>query len=93
MDNECAICLDQKVEVVLPCGHGFCNDCIVDWVSRDRECPMCREDLNLRLEELQKHMSHEMDKEEKDQRVADSFFDLIDVQGKDNVDQELQKRA
>lgn len=54
---------------------------------------MCREDLNLRLEELQKHMSHEMDKEEKDQRVADSFFDLIDVQGKDNVDQELQKRA
>ena len=67
-DNECAICLNEKCEVVLPCTHAFCSDCIADWITRDKECPMCRDDLNVRLNELQKHLSHELTPTEANER-------------------------
>ncbi len=26
----------------LDCGHIFCEECISEWLERDRTCPMCR---------------------------------------------------
>lgn len=28
--------------VKLHCGHIFCDDCVSEWLERERTCPMCR---------------------------------------------------
>ena len=40
--EECPICLDAVVEVVLPCSHGFCRDCVRSWEGLSSTCPVCR---------------------------------------------------
>lgn len=44
-DNECCICMERKAEMILACGHNFCEICIDSWTSdRSRSnCPLCRE--------------------------------------------------
>ncbi|XP_033944023.1 E3 ubiquitin-protein ligase TRIM21-like [Pseudochaenichthys georgianus] len=42
----CSICLDVfRDPVSTPCGHNFCNTCIIDhWNSNDKyQCPLCKE--------------------------------------------------
>ncbi|GFR52472.1 hypothetical protein Agub_g15041 [Astrephomene gubernaculifera] len=39
----CPVCQDPvSCAVRLDCGHVFCEECIVEWMERDRTCPMCR---------------------------------------------------
>jgi hypothetical protein len=33
-DNDCSVCLFARIEVVLPCGHAFCEACITDWLKK-----------------------------------------------------------
>jgi E3 ubiquitin-protein ligase RNF103 len=45
--SECVICLDSyKYGVLicgLPCGHSFHQQCILEWLTRDKHCcPVCR---------------------------------------------------
>eukprot|EP00347_Sterkiella_histriomuscorum_P005719 403355531 len=42
---ECAICLDNMSDVLLPCTHAFCNDCINLWQAKQSNCPICRSEL------------------------------------------------
>ena len=47
----CPITLDQfedsmEVGVVRACGHVFCRDAIINWLSTRHTCPSCRRDLN-----------------------------------------------
>lgn len=39
---ECAICMNQADEVVLPCAHSMCSACAVKWVEVHGNCPFCR---------------------------------------------------
>jgi hypothetical protein len=41
-EEECCICLDNPVNLVLDCSHGFCEDCISDWQKQQKSCPVCR---------------------------------------------------
>ena len=49
-ERTCGICLeDSKDPLNLPCGHSFCDACLVEWRSRyrvkeemRRKCPICR---------------------------------------------------
>ena len=45
-DTECALCMENKVDVVTTCAHAFCNICLSDWTSQnpdaDATCPVCR---------------------------------------------------
>jgi len=42
LSNTCPICLDQKLEVVMPCMHSFCSKCITHWTHKNQSCPLCR---------------------------------------------------
>jgi len=48
-DKECSICLENVIEKVLSCTHGFCNQCIDQWCSiknDNSDCPLCRYKIN-----------------------------------------------
>ncbi|RUP50721.1 hypothetical protein BC936DRAFT_137956 [Jimgerdemannia flammicorona] len=51
-NQSCAICLDDFIEGestvrVLPCGHGFCVECIDPWLStKTAQCPICKFDCS-----------------------------------------------
>lgn len=41
-NKECSICLDEKTNVKLNCGHHFHEDCILVWFQYNASCPVCR---------------------------------------------------
>lgn len=47
--SECSICLDElevgEPAIRLPCGHLFHEGCILDWLKKSNECPVCRFEL------------------------------------------------
>jgi len=42
---ECSICMDNKLEVVVDCGHAFCEECHARWLRVSMTCPVCRRPL------------------------------------------------
>lgn len=72
LEAECSICLNAKKEVVLPhCGHAFCEPCIKDWWKQQNKSD---KECPICCQKLGSHQTN-----------ADSFFELIDVDGKDDV--------
>ena len=43
--GECCICLDNLSNIMLPCMHAFCNDCIIVWQAKQNNCPICRSEI------------------------------------------------
>lgn len=51
----CAICLDVKEQCsvlrrVKRCGHYFCSSCIETWLSENKSCPICKNDVEIQCE-------------------------------------------
>ncbi|TVU26953.1 hypothetical protein EJB05_29530, partial [Eragrostis curvula] len=49
LQAECAVCLkdfdaEEKLRA-MPCSHAFHQQCIFDWLRRNRACPLCRDAL------------------------------------------------
>lgn len=42
-DLECLICMDNQIDVSLPCAHSFCSKCINMWHDTNKTCPICRD--------------------------------------------------
>lgn len=43
---KCALCLEpRKNASTTTCGHVFCWECIMDWLDKKEDCPICREKL------------------------------------------------
>ena len=40
--DECSICMDASIDIVLPCLHGYCSVCWEDWSTHSQTCPHCR---------------------------------------------------
>lgn len=45
--EKCPICLEEKLKNTRKtvCGHKFCDDCIREWLDKNKVCPLCRMDL------------------------------------------------
>ena len=80
VDTDCSVCLFEKMDTVLPCMHAFCSGCIKSWMEKEQACPICRQSI---LTEKIKRTNSELEQ---------SFFELIDVDGKDNVIPELESQ-
>lgn len=54
-ERRCTICLEEfepKIEVmVTPCNHMFHEDCILPWLERQGQCPICRSEICKRRRE------------------------------------------
>lgn len=46
-DSTCSICLENFADTVISCGHHFCLEDIINWASRNQECPLCRQPFSL----------------------------------------------
>lgn len=48
-NNTCSICIDKFQEgddvIISACSHVFHRDCVLVWLERKDECPMCRQDM------------------------------------------------
>ena len=43
MSTSCSICLDTTREpFTSQCKHSFCNKCILEWITQNDDCPLCR---------------------------------------------------
>ena len=46
--TSCPICADEqslRYAAVTECGHSFCGSCFYAWFTKNKTCPVCREDL------------------------------------------------
>ena len=77
--EECSICLDAIVEVVLPCSHSFCAKCAQNWRDTNPTCPCCRQDLlDHAGEEWQLEDWNEDDLKQQFILVTQSISDFLD---------------
>ena len=38
---------NKSTIIAVPCGHArFCQDCICEWISKDKGCPICRQKID-----------------------------------------------
>jgi hypothetical protein len=57
-DTMCTICLEQisqkedDVPRKLICGHIYCNNCISQWLNKNKKCPVCNIDLEDKLNSI-----------------------------------------
>jgi hypothetical protein len=54
-DSICVVCLENikendKVARQLICSHIYCDDCISQWLKKNKKCPICNVDLQDKLE-------------------------------------------
>ena len=40
-EEQCPICIDRNVNVVLKCNHRFCKECLEKWAKEKPVCPLC----------------------------------------------------
>ena len=44
--DECCVCLERKPDLILPCAHAYCVQCIEQWNVNHKTCPVCRENVD-----------------------------------------------
>ena len=45
---DCVICMQKmRDKVITPCNHQFCRECILQWILKKNNCPICRRFLTV----------------------------------------------
>lgn len=82
----CTICLENMIQIKLPCNHFFCEQCINKWIKDYNTCPLCRgniDKINYYSEENKKKnewvvfQNDEKYKEEADNENEQMFYNFI----------------
>ena len=81
-DDICAICLDDlnnlhvknNKSIKLLCNHIFCYNCINIWLNKNITCPICKEDLEKKLLEIN---SNNNDDSIQNLELPDDILDMI----------------
>ena len=77
MEDEftCIICQDLFIDsTTLPCAHSFCEHCLQTWLTKKKNCPICRQTItgkpvrSLVLDNAIAKMVESMDEETKTRR-------------------------
>ncbi|CAG9314899.1 unnamed protein product [Blepharisma stoltei] len=55
----CQICFERYANVILACGHAFCDIDIIDWKQRNQSCPICRSELQVKDVYIEMEENHE----------------------------------
>lgn len=81
LETECPICLkkfEQDDELtLLPCDHEFHNQCVVAWLEKAANCPLCRHSLptdDPDWEEMKKQKSREEQRKLDIEELHNSMF-------------------
>ena len=46
---DCVICMQKiKDKVSTPCNHEYCRECILQWILKKHNCPVCRSFLTVK---------------------------------------------
>ncbi len=46
---DCVICMQKmRDKVITPCNHQFCRECILQWILKKNNCPICRRFLTVK---------------------------------------------
>jgi hypothetical protein len=60
--DSCAVCLsdfeEDDVKRRLPCGHSFHKGCVDKWLTLNRVCPLCVQDIEVLIQEQAARTSH-----------------------------------
>ncbi|CAG9333275.1 unnamed protein product [Blepharisma stoltei] len=72
---ECSICLEINADVILQCGHAFCDKDISDWQSRGHTCPLCREQIELR----EAYTDMQESPEEIEKEIRENLKELVNL--------------
>lgn len=52
---DCPICFDSpKKAVVLNCSHIFCEQCVYEWLEKEKTCPVCRQEVQSAAQALER---------------------------------------
>lgn len=48
-NDECSICLERlnKIKRKTLCGHIYCAECIENWFTKDKRCPLCNNEFSI----------------------------------------------
>jgi hypothetical protein len=80
-DLDCPICLNIVKNNIFytNCSHHFCIKCLIEWLSKNKNCPLCRQTIN-----IQKLLLHNMlnDIDEKTNLLFNKINNLMNTNKK-----------
>jgi hypothetical protein len=49
-EDICSICMDnllekEKILTIQKCKHFFCSECILKWLAENKQCPVCKQEV------------------------------------------------
>ncbi|KAL4472086.1 hypothetical protein ABPG72_001084 [Tetrahymena utriculariae] len=79
-DKQCPLCLDERIKIILPCLHGYCDNCARKWIQekQQKNCPMCRFQVESTQSRFNRTVMHiEDDVENVNQLVKNQIIQII----------------
>lgn len=85
MNNEiCPVCLNEpdKPVIVDCCSHGFCFDCVLEYISKKNTCPVCTKKVskkNIHVIVTKDNTKKSSDKKTTEQKIKNKLDTLMDI--------------
>ena len=85
MEDDCPVCLESitgRNMFTTRCGHQFCADCILNNTEYANTCPLCRENLDIELPNVNNNFNNNVnnrDRIERRNRIQERTMRILDV--------------